>query len=52
MRKVRLSDEQIRQLVENWSLAVKGSLEQRLIEDLFLITDTPSPLACQSTERN
>jgi len=48
MKTVKLTKEQIMQLVESWQNAGRGSLEQRLIEDLFLITDTPCPLSAGS----
>ena len=38
-----LSKEQIRQLLISWANAPVGSQEQKLIEDLFLITETPMP---------
>ncbi len=50
MRKVKLTDEQVRQLVESWRNAAHGSLEKKLIEDLFLITGAFSALALLSTE--
>ena len=43
MGKVELTEEQVIQLLESWQSARKGSLEQKLIEDLFLITETPLP---------
>ncbi len=39
-----LSSEQIRQLVNSWKNSIAGSEEQKLIEDLFLITETPMPV--------
>ncbi len=39
-----LSKEQISQLVNSWHNAPAGSQEQKLIEDLFLITETPMPV--------
>lgn len=39
-----LTNEQIKQLVNSWENAPAGSQEQKLIEDLFLITETPMPL--------
>ncbi len=39
-----LNTEQIRQLVNSWNNAQAGSEEQKLIEDLFLITETPMPV--------
>ena len=39
-----LSKKQIRQLVNSWNNALAGSQEQKLIEDLFLITETPMPV--------
>jgi hypothetical protein len=50
MRKVELSDEQVRLLVESWRSAARGSLEQKLIEDLFLITGAVSALALLSLD--
>jgi hypothetical protein len=50
MRKVKLTDEQVKQLVESWRNAARGSLEQKLIEDLFLITGAVSALALLSME--
>ena len=40
-----LNAEQIRQLLNSWENAPAGSQEQKLIEDLFLITETPMPLS-------
>lgn len=54
MGKAKLTEEQIRQLMESWMNAGRGSLEQKLIEDLFLITETPLPqvrLNTKSTAR-
>ena len=39
-----LTKEQIRQLLNSWHNASAGSQEQKLIEDLFLITDTVMPV--------
>ena len=39
----KLSAEQIEQLVDAWRKNENGSLEQKLIEDLFLITETCLP---------
>ncbi|MBT4484281.1 MAG: hypothetical protein HOC71_11475 [Candidatus Latescibacteria bacterium] len=38
-----LNTDQISQLVNSWNNAQAGSEEQKLIEDLFLITETPMP---------
>ena len=38
-----LTNEQIQQLLHSWKIAISGSEEQKLIEDLFIITDTPLP---------
>ena len=38
-----LNEQQIRELVESWKNAPEGSEEQKLIEGLFLITETPMP---------
>jgi len=38
-----LTNEQIQQLLHSWKVAMRGSEEQKLIEDLFIITDTPLP---------
>ena len=43
MKKVRLTSEQIEQLTHSWKNLISGSEEQKLIEDLFLITETPQP---------
>lgn len=39
----KLSAEQIEQLVDAWRKNEDGSLEKKLIEDLFLITETRLP---------
>ena len=43
MRTVELSGEQIAQLVDSWLSAEEGSVEKKLIEDLFIITDSILP---------
>ena len=43
MKKVCLTSEQIEQLSHSWKNLINGSEEQKLIEDLFLITETPLP---------
>ena len=43
MNDVLLTQEQIQQLSNSWKNAISGSEEQKLIEDLFIITDTPLP---------
>jgi hypothetical protein len=43
MHYVLLTNEQIQQLLFSWKIAMSGSEEQKLIEDLFIITDTPLP---------
>lgn len=43
MNDVLLSQEQIQQLLNSWKNAISGSEEQKLIEDLFIMTDTPLP---------
>ena len=40
-----LSKEQIKELLNSWKNAPAGSKEQKLIEGLFLITETPMPLS-------
>ena len=52
MKKVRMTKEQIQQLINSWKSCVTGSLEQKLIEDLFLITETPSPFKLNSPRKN
>ena len=48
MRKVSLDREQILELIDSWRRSGEGSLEQKLIEDLFLLTETPLPLKSAS----
>jgi len=43
MNKALLTGEQIQQLINSWQNSISGSEEQKLIEDLFLITGTPMP---------
>ncbi|OGG01025.1 MAG: hypothetical protein A3F83_12760 [Candidatus Glassbacteria bacterium RIFCSPLOWO2_12_FULL_58_11] len=43
MKQVRLTGEQIEQLAHSWKNLTRGSEEQKLIEGLFLITETPLP---------
>jgi predicted thioredoxin/glutaredoxin len=42
MNRVELSKEQVRQLLNSWEKATSDSIEKKLIEDLFLITETIS----------
>jgi hypothetical protein len=43
MGKARLTKEQIQVLINSWKNCISGSLERKLIEDLFIITETPAP---------
>ncbi|MBN2288938.1 MAG: hypothetical protein JXQ83_06355 [Candidatus Glassbacteria bacterium] len=43
MYRVELNREQVRQLLDSWQNAGVDSIEKKLIEDLFLITETGSP---------
>jgi len=42
--RVELSKEQVRQLLNSWEKAGSHSIEKKLIEDLFLLTETRSPI--------
>ncbi len=51
MNKALLTSDQVRQLINSWKDSISGSEEQKLIEDLFLITGTPMPLKSGATEQ-
>ena len=51
MYKALLTSEQIQQLINSWKDSITGSEEQKLIEDLFLITGTPMPFKAGGTEQ-
>ncbi|MEA1996307.1 MAG: hypothetical protein U9N45_01645 [Gemmatimonadota bacterium] len=44
MKSVCMSNEQVKQLVNSWEKSPNGSMEKKLIEGLFLITETPWPV--------
>jgi hypothetical protein len=50
MNRVELSKEQVRKLLRSWKNAASDSIEKRLIEDLFLITETISPIGFENFE--
>jgi hypothetical protein len=50
MNRVELSKEQVRKLLRSWKNAASDSIEKRLIEDLFLITETISPMSFENFE--
>ena len=50
MNRVELSKEQVRKLLRSWKNAASDSIEKRLIEDLFLITETISPMRFENFE--
>jgi len=50
MNRVELSKEQVRKLLRSWKNAASDSIEKRLIEDLFLITETISPMSFDNFE--
>ena len=45
-----MTNEQIQQLLHSWKIAIRGSEEQKLIEDIFIITDTPLPARIKASE--
>lgn len=49
MNKVKFSEEQVSQLIDSWKRAGDGSLEKKLIEDIFLVTGNRWPVAPGST---
>jgi|GEM_PF-4288095 hypothetical protein len=51
MNKALLTSDQVRQLINSWKDSISGSEEQKLIEDLFLITGTPMPFKSGATEQ-
>lgn len=51
MNKALLTSEQIQHLLNSWKDSISGSEEQKLIEDLFLITGTPMPFKSDATEQ-
>jgi len=51
MNRALLTSEQIQQLLNSWKDSISGSEEQKLIEDLFLITGTPMPFKSDATEQ-
>jgi len=50
MYQVLMTNEQIQQLLHSWKIAISGSEEQKLIEDIFIITDTPLPARIKASE--
>ena len=52
MNKALITSEQIQKLISSWNDSISGSEEQKLIEDLFLITGTPMPFKSSRTEQN
>ncbi len=51
MNRIELSRDQVIKLLEAWENAETDSVEKKLIEDLFLITETVSPIACSPPDR-
>ena len=50
MNRVELSKEQVHQLLDSWENASSDSIEKKLIEGLFLITETITPISFDPPE--